>query len=65
MLKTGTVHCSITVLGLKIEWSNQTGSDNLHNMQEIDYYRPWIIYEWMGNSTRQRFEIRLWKILIG
>ena len=26
---------------------------------------PWIIYEWMGNSTRQRFEIRLWKILIG
>ena len=25
----------------------------------------WIIYEWMGNSTRQRFEIRLWKILIG
>ena len=27
--------------------------------------KPWIIYEWMGNSTRQRFEIRLWKILIG
>ena len=26
---------------------------------------PWIIYEWMGNNTRQRFEIRLWKILIG
>ena len=25
---------------------------------------PWIIYEWMGNSTRQRFEIRPWKILI-
>ena len=22
-------------------------------------------YEWMGNSTRQKFEIRLWKILIG
>ena len=25
----------------------------------------WIIYEWMGNSTRQKFEIRLWKIFIG
>ena len=28
-------------------------------------FSSWIIYEWMGNSTRQRFEIRLWKILIG
>ena len=25
----------------------------------------WIIYEWIGNSTRDKFEIWLWTILIG
>ena len=27
--------------------------------------RPWIIYEWMGNSLCHKFEIRLLMILIG
>ena len=35
------------------------------NVSKTTLLLPWIIYEWMGNSTRQKLEIRLWKILIG
>ena len=39
--------------------------EKLCTILTLNFVAAWIIGEWVGNSTRHRFEMRLLKILIG